>query len=166
MKKILCAILLFFCFAGYGFAQQTIEYCCTHYYKNSVKMKLEKPIFSYITFTDNYNRLYKSDEYGNATDLDNGRPCVFKFTKRESDYNIYKIDSSLYIERRAYGNFDNTPLFQPTYKFSVDLSVYNFVPNPSVAGFFYGIMVYKRVTKAEKEAILREYEESLPKLLQ
>ena len=118
-----------------------------------------------FTFTDNYNRLYISDEYGNATNLDNGRPCVFKFTNTESDYNIYKIDSSLYIERRAYGNFDNTPLLQPTYKFSRDLSVYNLVPNPSVPALWLGIMVYKRVTKAEKEAILREYEESLPKLL-
>lgn len=165
MKKIVCVVLLLVCFASYGFAQQTIEYCCSHYYKNGVKMKLEKPNFSYITFTDNYNRLYISDEYGNAINLDNGRPCVFKFTNTESDYNIYKIDSSLYIERRAFGNFDNTPLFQPTYKFSRDLSVYNLVPNPSVPALWLGIMVYKRVTKAEKEAILREYEESLPKLL-
>lgn len=174
MKKILCAVLLFVCVVVCGFAQQTIEYCCTHYYINGVKMKREKPIFNYITFTDNYHRFYESDEYGNATNLDNkGRPCVFKYSKTESDYNIYEIDKSLYIRRK--GRFDNsnsfnpylvdnydTPHFQPTYKFSKDLSLYNNVPCAAIGG---GIRIYKRITKAEKEAILREHEESLPKLL-
>lgn len=173
MKKILCAILLFFCFAGYGFAQQTIEYASTHSYKNGVKVKKDKPFFMYITYTDNYNRLYKSDEYGNCTDLDNGRPKVYKYIKAESDYNIYEADNSQYDEVRTYyvGNSVITSTYNPqptmfrdTYKISQDLSVINVVPCRTFSSL--GISVYKRVTKAEKEAILREYEESLPKLLQ
>ena len=55
-------------------------------------------------------------------------------------------------------------LFAGTYKVSKDLSVINIVPRIAIE--VSGISVYKRITKAEKEAILREYEESLPKLLQ
>ncbi len=173
MKKILCAILLFFCFAGYGFAQQTILYASTHSYKNGVKVKNDKPFFMYITYTDNYNRLYESDEYGNVTHLyQNMYPYVYKYSKTESDYNIYKIDISQYENTRyAPGSYDayiTNPakpmtLFAGTYKVSQDLSVINFVPRIAIE--VSGISVYKRITKAEKEAILREYEESLPKLL-
>lgn len=176
MKKIICAILLFVGFAVCGFAQQTIEYACTHYYKNGVKMKLEKPIFKYITYTDNYNRLYESDEYGNATDLYlNKYPYVYKYKKTESDYNIYELDISQYEDTRyAPGSYDayiTNPvspmrMFAGTYKVSKDLSVFNAVPSKTMEGIWYGIMIYKRVTKSEKAAILREHEESLPKLLQ
>ena len=111
MKKIVCVVLLLVCFASYGFAQQTIEYCCNHYYKNGVKMKLEKPIFSYITFTDNYNRLYISDEYGNAIKLDNNidsndkyyylnyisdyKPGDFKYHNYGEKYNILDVMYSI-----------------------------------------------------------------------
>lgn len=174
MKKIVCAILLFSCIAGYCYAQKTIEYCCTYSYKNGVKVKTKEPYFRYITFKDNYNRIYISDEYGNCTDCDpKGRPQVYKYIKAESDYNIYEADNSQYDEVRTYyvGNsvFTSTynpqlTMFRDTYKISQDLSVINVVPCRTFSSL--GISVYKRVTKAEKEAILREYEESLPKLLQ
>lgn len=168
MKKIFCAILLFFCFAGYGFAQQTIEYCCTYQYSNGVKVKVS-PFFRYITFTDNFNRFYFSDEYGNANNVGANGPFIYKFSCTKSDYNVYVRDYSVYdpITERAERCLAE---HHPSFRISTDLSVINAMPSSYhlSAGIelLKRITVYKRVTKAEKEAILREYEESLPKLLQ
>lgn len=160
MNKFVSIILLLFCFAGYGFAQQTIEYCKTYYYKNGVKIKLKKPGFIYITFMDDYTRFYISDEYGDCIkfNMDNS-PRVFVYQKSESNYNEYKLDMPLDGGRLNVLEIK----WADKYKFSKDFSLLNIessVGRDDVVG------VYKRVSEAEKEAILREYEEGLPKLLE
>lgn len=160
MKKILCAVLLFVCVVVCGFAQQTILYGSTHSYKNGVKVKFKKPRFMYITFMDNYSRFYVSDEYGDAT---SANPTVYKYFKTESDYNVYQDED---IMTRWFMQPNLKVLFSsPVYKFAKDLSVMNLKPLDDIIFELDGISIYKRMTKAEKEAILREHEESLPKLL-
>ncbi len=164
MKKIFCVIVLLSCFLGSCLAQQTIEYVCTHYYQNDAKMKREKPIFMYITFMDDYARFYESDANGICrSKRADGSPRMYRFERTQSDYFLYTLDIKTTMtafgreitNRLAVWELMNSSI----YKFSKDLSILN------VGGSSY-TEVFKRVSKAEKEAILREHEESLPKLLQ
>lgn len=172
MKKIFCVIVLLSCFLGSCLAQETIEYCSTYCYIKGVKTKVEKPRFLCITFMDDYTKFYHSDEYGNCTSYnkDNTRQ-IYEYLRTESDYHVYRRvfhsteNSSTVTGRLNYG-YDKIiyGVFSLEQKFSKDLSLWN-MPVPNGSNNPNMIFVYKRVSKAGKEAILREYEESLPTLL-
>lgn len=172
MKKIFCVIVLLSCLIGRCLAQETVEYCCTYWYVEGVKKKLEKPKFLCITFMDDYAKYYHSDEYGNCTGYykDNTRQ-IFKYIRSESDYHVYRsvfhstADPSTLIGR--YNRDVDRRLYETLaleQKFSKDLSLWN-MPVPNGTNNPRLIYIYKRVSKSEKEAVLREYEESLPTLL-
>lgn len=168
MKKFVCTIFLFVCFVGYAFSQEIIEYCCTHRYIDGVKQRLEKPEFIYITFIDNYNRMYKSDEdgncaafmdaYGSMTDWPSGKARTsglavkYKYVRTVNDYVVYEPEPVM-LGRRTV-----EPIIKNAYMFSKDKSLLNIGPsNP---------WVYKRVSKREKEEIINKQEGYLPELLQ
>lgn len=164
MKKIVCVVFFLLCFLGSCLAQETVEYCCTYYYENGVKKKWSKPTFIIITFINDYAGFYYSDEYGNCTgyNSDNSRR-IYKYQRTESDYHVYapEFHSAAPVGTKEY-HLD-VALYKTFYceeKFSKDFSVWN-KPLPNTRTIF----IYKRVSKAEKEAILREYEDSLPTLL-
>lgn len=161
MKKIVCVVLFLLCFLGSCLAQETVEYCSTYFYYNGVKQNNSEPRFRIITFVNDYAGFYYSDEYGNSKDNK-----IYEYTRAESDYLVYRrpFRSTATPFTAAYQlDIAQYNLLSPEQKFSKDLSVWNApVPDGKNCAMIY---IYKRVSKAEKEAILREYEESLPKLL-
>lgn len=163
MKKIFCIVFFLLCFLGSCLAQETVEYCCTYFYDNGVKKKCE-PAFQFITFINDYAGFYYSDEYGNCTyyNEDNSR-STYKYKRTVSDYHVYvkEFRSAAPVGTTEYRL--DVAMYKTFYceeKFSKDFSVWN-KPLPNTRTIF----IYKRVSKAEKEAILREYEDGLPKLL-